>query len=134
MQVNLLESKTKQNIDLYAGLMIQMGLPWQLSGRESACNAGDLGLIPGLGKLPMRRAWQPTPVFLPGEPHGQRSIAGYTHGITESDRTEATKQQEHDTAQSPEISSTKRFQSPGPRRVERKQAAQRRQARTKRAK
>ena len=33
----------------------------------------------------MRRAWQPTPVFLPGEPHGQRSLAGYTHGITESD-------------------------------------------------
>ena len=36
-------------------------------GKESACNAGDLGLIPGLERFPWRRAWQPTPVFLPGE-------------------------------------------------------------------
>ena len=35
------------------------------------------------------RAWQPAPVFLPGEFHGQRSLAGYTvHGVTESDSTE----------------------------------------------
>ena len=38
-------------------------------GKESACSAGDLGLIPGVdpwvGKIPWRRAWQPTPVFLP---------------------------------------------------------------------
>ena len=34
---------------------------------ESACNAGDLGSIPGLGRSPEGRAWQPTPVFLPGE-------------------------------------------------------------------
>ena len=30
------------------------------------------------GKIPWRRAWQPTPVFLPGESHGQRSLAGYS--------------------------------------------------------
>ena len=36
-----------------------------------------------------RRAWQPTPVFLPGEVHGQRSLVGYSpHGYKESDRTE----------------------------------------------
>ena len=29
-------------------------------------------------KIPWRRKWQPTPVFLPGEPHGQRSLAGYS--------------------------------------------------------
>ena len=29
-------------------------------------------------KIPWRRAWQPTPVFLPGEPHGQRSLTGYS--------------------------------------------------------
>ena len=34
--------------------------------KESACNAGDLGSIPDR-KIPWRRAWQPTPVFLPGE-------------------------------------------------------------------
>ena len=32
---------------------------------------------PWVGKIPWRRAWQSTPVFLPGEPHGQRSLAGY---------------------------------------------------------
>ena len=31
-----------------------------------------------VGKIPWRRAWQPTPVFLPGESHGQRSLAGYS--------------------------------------------------------
>ena len=44
---------------------------------ESACNAGDLGLIPRSGRIPWRRKWQPTPVFLPGESHGQRNLAGY---------------------------------------------------------
>ena len=42
-------------------------------------------------KIPWRRAWQPTPVFLPGESHGQKSLAAYgpqTH--RESDTTEAT--------------------------------------------
>jgi len=37
-------------------------------GKESACNIGDLGsLSPWVGKSPWRRAWQPTPVLLPGE-------------------------------------------------------------------
>ena len=35
------------------------------------------GFHPWVGKIPWRRAWQPTPVFLPGEAHGQRSLAGY---------------------------------------------------------
>ena len=47
-------------------------------GKESACNAGDLGLILWVWKIPWRREWQPTPVFLPGEFHGQRSLAGYS--------------------------------------------------------
>ena len=58
-----------------------MGLPWWLRGKESTCNAGaagGVGSIPGLGRLPWRREWQPTPVFLPGESHGQRSLAGYS--------------------------------------------------------
>ena len=87
------------------------------AGKESTCNAGDLGLIPGsgrfpeegigyplqyswaslvaqlvknppacgrpgfdpwVGKIPWRRAWQPTPVFWVGEFHGQRSLPGYS--------------------------------------------------------
>ena len=43
-------------------------------GKESACNAGDLGSIPGLGRSPRERECQPTPVFVPGESHGQRSL------------------------------------------------------------
>ena len=42
-----------------------------------------------VGKMPWRRAWQPTPVFLPGESHAQRSLVGYSPwGRTESDATE----------------------------------------------
>ena len=37
----------------------------------------EIGSIPGLGKIPCRRKWPPTPVFLPGEFRGQRSLAGY---------------------------------------------------------
>ena len=47
-----------------------MSLPAELGGSDSkefACNAGDLGSIPGLGRFPWRKAWQPTLVFLPGE-------------------------------------------------------------------
>ena len=47
-------------------------------GKESACNAGDLGSTPGSGKIPWRREWQVNPVFLPGKSHGQRSLAGYS--------------------------------------------------------
>ena len=43
-----------------------------------------------VGKIPWRRRWQPTPVFLPGECHGQRSLVGYSsQGCKESDVTEA---------------------------------------------
>jgi len=53
--------------------------------------AEGLGPIPVGGKIPWRRARQPTPVFLPGESHGQRSLAGYSPwGCKESDRTEVT--------------------------------------------
>jgi len=41
-----------------------------------------------VGKIPWRRKWQPTPVFLPGEAYGQRSLAGYNpEGCKESDMT-----------------------------------------------
>ena len=47
-------------------------------GKESACNVGDPGLIPGSGRFPWRWEWHPTPVFWPGESHGQRSLVGYS--------------------------------------------------------
>ena len=43
---------------------------------------------PEVRKIPWRREWQPTPIFLPGEFHGQRSLAGYSPwGYKESDTT-----------------------------------------------
>ena len=42
-----------------------------------AGGAGDLGSIPWVRKIPWRRKWQPTSVFLPGKFHGQWSLEGY---------------------------------------------------------
>ena len=94
-----------------------LGFPGSSAGKEFTCNAGDPGLIPGLGRPPGRRidypfqycwaslvaqvvknlpavwetwvqslGWedpvekcmQPPPVFLPGESHGQKRLAGYS--------------------------------------------------------
>ena len=41
-----------------------LGFPGGSDGKEYTCNVGDLGLIPGLGRFPWRRAWPPTPVLL----------------------------------------------------------------------
>ena len=49
--------------------------------KNPPANAGDvrdIGSIPGCGKIPWSRKWQPTPVFLPGQFHGQRSLVGYS--------------------------------------------------------
>ena len=70
-----------------------LGTPCSSDDKESACNAGDLGSIPGFNvwvrKIPWRREWQPIPVFLPGKCHGQMSLAGYSPwGRKELDVTE----------------------------------------------
>ena len=46
------------------------------AGKESTCNVGDLGLIPGLGRSPWRRERLPTPVFWPGEFFGLYKSVG----------------------------------------------------------
>ena len=49
----------------------------------------ETGFDPWVGTIPWRRQGQPTPVFLPGESHGQRSLVGYSpRGRKESDMTE----------------------------------------------
>ena len=66
-----------------------MGFPGGSAGKESACDVGDLGSIPGFKRSP--RKGQPTLVFLPGESHGQRSLVGYSAwGHKESGTTEGT--------------------------------------------
>ena len=68
-----------------------LGFPAGSVGTESACNSGDTRdacSIPGWGRSPWRRKWQPTPVFLPEKSHGQRSPMGYSPwGCKESDMT-----------------------------------------------
>ena len=111
------------------------GFPGGSAGKESTCNAGDPGSIPGLGrspgegisyplqyswsslvvqmvknplqcgipgfdscigKIPWRRAWQPCPMFLPGESHAQRSPVGSSpQGHKESDTTERLSTAQH---------------------------------------
>ena len=59
------------------------------AGKESICNAEWPRFDPSVGKIPWRREWQPTPVFLAGESHGQRSLVGYSSwGRKELDITE----------------------------------------------
>ena len=53
-------------------------VPGGSDSMESACSAENLGLIPGVGKIPWRKEWLSTSVFFPGEFHGQRSLAGYS--------------------------------------------------------
>ena len=61
------------------------------SGKAPACKCRRCKrhrFDPWVGKIPWRRAWQPTPMFLPGESHGQRNLMGYSPwGCKESDRT-----------------------------------------------
>ena len=54
------------------------GLPWWLSGEESACQCKRGWFSPWVWKIPCRRKWQPTPVFWPGKFHGQKSLVGYS--------------------------------------------------------
>ena len=62
------------------------------AGKEPACECRRYkrcGFDPWVGKIPWRWKWQPTPVFLPGESHGQRSLVGYSpRGHKEWDTTE----------------------------------------------
>ena len=68
------------------------GFPGALVVKNPPANAGDVrdALDFWVGKI-LWRAWQPTPVFLPGDSHGQRSLADYsTWGRKELDMTEVT--------------------------------------------
>ena len=58
-------------------LNISLGFSCGSDGKESICNVGDLGSIPGLGRSPGEGNNYP-PVFLPREFHGRRSLAGYS--------------------------------------------------------
>ena len=76
----------------YVSAMVSLGFPGVASGKEpihQSMRHRDLGSIPGSGRYPGGRF--PSPVFLPGESYGQRSLAGYSpYGCKGADTTEAT--------------------------------------------
>ena len=53
-------------------------VPWWLSGKDLACQYRRLEPNLWVRKIAWIRKWQPTPVFLPGKSHGQRSLTGYS--------------------------------------------------------
>src|SRR5574340_433307 len=64
----------------YSDCYHNSGLPWWLSGKNKKyiclqCRSGRFNLW--VKKIPWKRKWQPTPVFLPGKSHGQRSLEDY---------------------------------------------------------
>ena len=63
-----------------AMLRMSLGFPdgSVVKKKKTACQCRRLGFDPWVRKIPWRRKWQPTPVFLPGKFHEQRSLAGYS--------------------------------------------------------
>ena len=68
--------------------VIMIGLSWWLSSEESACQCRKCWFSPWVEKIPWRRKWQSTPVFLPGESREQRRLWATAHGVAELDTTE----------------------------------------------
>ena len=79
---------------LLSFLLFSRVFPGDASNKEPDCHCRRnkwCGFSPWVGKIPWRRKWQPTPAFLPGEFHGQRSLMGYGPWVhKESDTTEVT--------------------------------------------
>ena len=73
-----LKSSHQRHVKLKEKLVAKQGLPWWLGGKEPTWKCRRHGFDPWTGKIPWRRKWQPTPVFLFGKSHGQRSLMGYS--------------------------------------------------------
>ena len=86
------KDKREASVMKFSSCLRQVLLSFPAGASDKECRRHKrLGFDPWVRKMPWRRAWQPTPVSLPGEPHGQRSLAGYSPwGCEESDMTEVT--------------------------------------------
>ena len=63
---------------LYGEFEAIWGLSRWLCGKESACQGSRCRFDPWVAKIPWRRKWQPTTIFLPGKSHEYRSVRGYS--------------------------------------------------------
>ena len=73
----MLDEKEK----LWQGRATWMGFPGDVNAKEPTCQCRKckkLRFDPWIGKILWKRVWQPTPEFLPGEAHGQKSLEGYS--------------------------------------------------------
>ena len=79
---------------VYVCVYVCICFPGGTNGKEPACQCRRLKrrrFDPWVGKISWMRKWQPTPVFLPGDPHGQRSLVGCSLWYcTELDTTKHT--------------------------------------------
>ena len=66
------------SVSFYFVIKSLLRLPWWLSGKGSTCQCRRCRFNPWLRQIPWRWKWQPTPVFLPGKSHGQRSLVVYS--------------------------------------------------------
>ena len=86
-------SRRKRKFGLIS-IEVSPGFPGGSGGKDPICQCKrhkTRGFDPWVRKIPWRRAWQPTPVFLPGESHGERSLVGCSPcGRKELDMTKAT--------------------------------------------
>jgi len=95
------KKKTNTTTSQNKELTPRWGLPWWLSGKESTCQCkrhSRCRLDSWIRKIPWRRKWQPTPLFLPGKSQGQRRLEDYSPpGCKESGMTEqmSTPQRSH---------------------------------------
>ena len=75
-------------ISFFQNLLEEIGLSSWLNVKEPTCQCRRCGFYPWVWKIPRMSKWQPTPVFLPGKSHGQKTLAGCSPGVAESDTTE----------------------------------------------
>ena len=77
----MVPSRGRSQDPLDGHMICSLGLPRWRYCKEPTCQCRrhkGHGFDPGIGKIPWRRTWQSTPIFSPGEPHGQRSLVGYS--------------------------------------------------------
>ena len=71
-------------VELLDHMAVYQGFPGDSDGKKICLKCGRPRFNPRVGKIPWRNEWLPTPVFLPGEFHGQRILVGIVHGVAKS--------------------------------------------------